>query len=269
MTNVTEIRRRPGLSGARVEINRNGSGAVKTAPVGTDSAVLRRLREQADWLAAHASPAVPHLIETRDDLPGYVMVRLRELPWGLVTARTLLRVVVVRLAQHVWSHSADVKLDLDAHCDKIDRLLWSYERRDGGVTMRRSLADQRDRIDWDALPIGLTHGDPTFDNVMLNDVDDVVLVDPLPATPAVSDLPCVDLGKILQSLVGWDTILYPGRVLPNASPADLRPYVPTDNEWRAAVYWCQVHLLRTLPYLPRDVYPDDIHLLIAKTRTLL
>ena len=82
-----------------------------------------------------------------------------------------------------------------------------------------------------------------------------VITDPIPGTPAVPDYHAVDLGKILQSLVGFEMVRY--GVAPH-NPISVRPRTLLDTlsdiQAVRAVYWCVVHIMRAMPYVD-----DTIH----------
>src|SRR5437588_835106 len=82
---------------------------------------------------------------------------------------------------------------------------------------------------------------------------ELLLIDPIPATPAVPDLLCVDVGKMLQSAVGWESVRYQRPFRHGVS--DLTRCLTLDEyEWEASSYWCGVHLLRTLPYVDPSIH---------------
>ena len=111
-----------------------------------------------------------------------------------------------------------------------------------------------DVVDWSSLIASRTHGDPTFDNLMWRG-SELVIIDPIPPTPAVPDLLVVDLGKIMQSLVGFECVRYGGKAPRDTERAHLMFKNRYDeNTWSAIVYWCAFHLYRAVPYMPsRDL----------------
>lgn len=98
------------------------------------------------------------------------------------------------------------------------------------------------------------HGDPTFDNTMIRpSTKQIVLIDPLPPY-AHGQMPSVfhvDMGKVLQSLFGYELIKYAG-----ATPPPNRGYIAQflstmdDEDAFLCLYFCAVHFLRLLPYQP-------------------
>lgn len=54
----------------------------------------------------------------------------------------------------------------------------------------------------------LTHGDCTTSNAMRRENGKLVLADPFPARPHVARYPEVDMGRMLQSALGWETVVH-------------------------------------------------------------
>lgn len=95
------------------------------------------------------------------------------------------------------------------------------------------------------------HGDTTFDNVMYRD-DQLVLIDPLPPYPNWEMPPFVmsDVGKVLQSLYGYESVKYSGLVPPrNAYVKDFLSTYDYDSAF-LALYFCMCHYTRLFPYQP-------------------
>lgn len=165
----------------------------------------------------------------------------------------------------LWAEPAEVELDLDAHGYKVGKLVAKYR-----PTLAVDMAVARRKADLRSQRTGLTHGDPTFDNMMVSGImHHLILIDPLPATPAVPDMPCVDIGKIMQSAIGYEAIRYPHpseEFLPPVDPNVFKLICADESEFRASLYWCAVHLLRAMPYMPTDRIRGQLH---AKIRLVL
>jgi hypothetical protein len=220
-----------------------GDRVVKKHP-GVD-----RVMQQGMWLQRHCAPALPHVFQTYAH--SYVMERLISPAAMWLNHSVVLLELLCALDRDVWSRDAEVKYDALATRAKLAQLLVDFDLRD--------CADQltwlTDAIDWSALRSCLAHGDPTFDNVMFREsTGELVIVDPLPAMLAVPDLRSVDTGKILQSIIGWERVRYGDtRHAFRGDIETLRTYVADENEWLATVFWCFVHLARTLPYVPSEL----------------
>lgn len=237
-----------------------------------------RTSRQGLWLRQHQSPAVPKVLSVYEH--GYQMERLDDISYMWLNHRVVLAGIVEQLEQHVWSQSAEVEWSQQATVDKVADLLGMF---DVGVEVQLWLEKTHESIDWNALPRCLTHGDPTLDNVMFRPgTSELVIIDPVPATSAVPDIRAVDLGKMLQSALGWERVRYGYREVTGAldtlggsariNPYHVQTYAQDDNEWNAAVLWCVIHLLRTLPYLARCAAPkvqDDVRGMIGDATTFL
>lgn len=235
-TSGRSLQPRGGSSGATITI-RNSYVAKKGEP---------RVGEQGRWLLLHRSGHLPTIQST--STYSYTMERLAERgPTSLYEGRRCLGAMYTALNNSVWMRPAEVKMDWPAHLAKLGAIA------DGDYLHR--LTDTAERIDWDSLPTCLTHGDPTWDNVMFRD-DTMVLIDPLPATTAVPDIRAVDLGKMMQSVVGFEGARYGAiHTLCDVEPHDVEALCANANEWLAAQYWCAVHLLRAVPYMDEEVKP--------------
>lgn len=235
-----------GSSGA--EFNFLGDRVVKMAP---DKSVGDRVMAQGSWLMRHRSPAVPRVFQVY--ARSYVMERLIVPPFWALDHQVIFEHLVAALSVHVWSRPAEVEIDHGKMLHKFTELCLDFDLTD----TLNDLVKMYDQISWDTLKACLTHGDPTLDNVMFREDDaevGVVISDPIPATPAVPDLRCVDLGKILQSLLGWEEARYGLRSFKlRIGTDDLRHYVMDKNEWRGTIFWSVVHMLRAMPYVTDDV----------------
>lgn len=235
-----------GSSGA--EFNFLGDRVVKLAP---DKSVGDRVMAQGAWLMRHQSPAVPRVFQVY--ARSYVMERLIVPPFWALDHQVIFEHLLSALSVHVWSQPAEVEHDADETEVKYAMLCERFQLHD----ICSELDKLHDTIKWDELKRCLTHGDPTLDNVMFREDDakvGVVIGDPIPATPAVPDLQCVDLGKILQSLLGWEETRYGLRSFKlRIGTEDLRRCVTDKNEWRATIFWSVVHMLRAMPYVSDDV----------------
>lgn len=246
-----------GSSGA--EFNFLGDRVVKLAP---DKSTGERVMAQGMWLQRHQSRAVPHVFQVY--ARSYVMERLIVPPFWALDHQVVLHHMFASLAEYVWTQPAEVELDYEATNLKYADLCNYFGMRD----ILRNLVSLSKMIIWDDLTRCLTHGDPTFDNVMFRSTeygDDLVIADPIPATPAVPDLYSVDVGKILQSALGWEEVRYGSRLSTSrvgafkfrAGTMDVQRFVLNNNEWRASCFWAAVHLLRTYPYVT-DVVRDKL-----------
>lgn len=243
-----------GSSGAVFQFSTDGRSVWK---LGTGNG---RTYAQGAWLAEHAAPGLPAVRASWPDADGYEMERLADPPHERFVHHSLvLRGVLDTLARDVWSRPAVRVVDHTLLGAKLAAVAAFCDQSHGGAATDEyaRLAALRMTIDWNDLRACLTHGDPTYDNVMFRPPDGgLVLVDPLPATAAVPDLRCVDVGKVLQSVVGWESARYGVGYGLHVTPVELRAALGlAANEWRASVFWCVVHLLRTLPYVHADRRP--------------
>lgn len=236
-----------GSSGA--EFNFLGDRVVKMAPGKTTG---DRIMAQGSWLTRHQSPAVPKVFQVY--ARSYVMERLVVPPFWALDHMAIIHMTQVQLGGYVWSRPAEVEfIGTGATEAKYRHLCASF----GMMDTVEALDNLVRKIEWNRLKRCLTHGDPTFENVMFRDTEfggDLVIADPIPASPAVPDLRCVDLGKMLQSALGWEQIRYGGKWPKlRADTMDVLRYAEDANERRAVAFWAAVHILRAFPYVTDDV----------------
>jgi hypothetical protein len=172
------------------------------------------------------------------------------------------------LSDYIWSNNAEVYFDPNKHDEKLVSL-----RVHLAPSEFHTLMSKKANVNWRGLKRCLSHGDATVDNVMLRANPPsarLVLIDPIPATPAVPDLQCVDVGKMLQSALGFECARYDVPI----SPRNTQHMVNTirgrlsGDEWRASSYWCSVHLARALPYMPDPKTKGRVRELFTKSLSL-
>lgn len=239
-------------------VTRGSSGAMIER---VDSLVLKshdninRIVAQGNWLMKYTSPCLPtvYSVDAVGDHAQYIMESLVRPPAWALDHKVVLHAMFDGLHEHVWSRQAVVPFNLQELYVKM-----GYISTEFNLTLTRTkLFQLSDTIRWDdpSIVTCLTHGDPTFDNVMFReDTGELVLIDPIPATRAIPDLRCVDIGKILQSVVGFERVRYSTtREKFMVTPTEVQQMVLSYNEWQASVFWCVVHLFRAFPYVPTTV----------------
>lgn len=96
------------------------------------------------------------------------------------------------------------------------------------------------------------HGDPTLANVLMRG-DDIVICDPIMPRGKIPSDYAVDVGKMLQSAIGWENHLYdlhtPMEPCVRAALGIDTECRPSMGEIRRSWFWCMVHLIRILPYV--------------------
>lgn len=205
-----------------------------------------RVVTQGEWLSFNKATGLPEVFDVDDT--GYKMELLSSVPWPLVVPSRIVEETVAVLERDIWSKPPVTELDLDLHLEKVDALATRWV-----PGIKNALLERAKEVAGLGVAC-LTHGDPTMDNVMLRGYD-IVLIDPVPATPAVPDLRAVDLGKLLQSANGFEKIRYNEdfRVATRHIEGLYARLNVSEDEQRAAAYWCIVHFLRALPYVPQNV----------------
>jgi hypothetical protein len=197
---------------------------------------------QGLWLRDNSAPSLPAVFSISDH--AYTMERLGKFPIRLSDTLSTLDHVKDLLQRDVWSQPAVVKFDLDAHLMRLKPL-------DFAPLIRRKMVKLQQEIDWDLLKSCLTHGDPIIDNLMLRQDGSIVITDPIPATPGIPDLLSVDVGRLLQSAVGYEKCLGMWTTRPRTiDPGLIYDHMGLDkNEKKACIYWALVHCHRAMKYV--------------------
>lgn len=225
----------------------------------TDLVWLKRVVEQGKWIQSVNVPLLPQV--ERVGLDSYAMVRLnRKSPF--VDSQIVMANIEMILDKFLWALDPRVTFDPARLNHKIDVILGKHS------TTSAPLAKFSGAIDWDSLRVGLTHGNPTFGNVMFTDEGHIVLIDPMPATPEVPDMIAVDRGKMLVSTLGLEQMRYGSEFACYADPTLILQFAENENERLATIFWAIVHLLR---YLDRteEMKRSQIWEMIEKAKELI
>lgn len=247
-------------SGARVVVHPDRPFVLKYAQA-SDTAVQRRLIAQARFMhraaECHVFPDVHLVFEY-----GYVMERLTA-PLELLdvdfATQRLCRVHQL-LSTRLWGERhlvAGTRILTSEHG------LYVIARAVQFLDMRRQqrLLDTLHAVRALTLTaVDRIHGDPTLDNVMYSGAD-IIVTDPIPATAKMPALVAHDLGKMLQSVRGYEWVLA-GRPVPDIAARNRMERLllagHTEADQQAARYFLIVHILRLLPYQDEALRPTFI-----------
>lgn len=152
------------------------------------------------------------------------------------------------LSQHVWSRSKKI------NPWKHDFHLW-MEKTESQFLIKfvESLYPDLSQTHGGCE----THGDPTWANVMRNRKGELRLIDPLPNRPEKPKLREVDLGKMLQSAIGWEDVLMKRAYFNIDALAKTDVLAGEDEETcQKAKFWLKVHLWRLLPFAEKNRRQD-------------
>lgn len=263
-TNVHRIT--VGPSGARIVISDKVTFKYDTDETNS------RVREQGIWLQTTPVRGIKSAPEVFSILPdGYEMETLHQDVLTEINVEERVRKTLHVLRDQWWSEKptgpsiwiGDHLSDFSprAHTRYVARLARLVNCRD----LVKPLGALCDRIDWHDLERGLTHGDPIVDNTLwrakttrFSDtpvIRQLVLIDPIPPTVVIPSLVCVDVGRLIQSVVGYEQARYG---VPSIDPVkgtsqrldrvnDLLNEALVEfnlNEARAALYWSVIHMMR-------------------------
>lgn len=219
-------------------------GKTFTKTAAPNTAVADRLDEQAEWLnARRGCQNVPTLLGRWHG--GYTLEWLDEPKYlGPYFISDVLKAL-----EGVWvMQPAVIGYDHIDHITYIERVGREGGAPDGLLNDIRT-SSQTIKRTLNSLTHVNTHGDPTFSNLLYRREGLVpVLVDPLPATDAVPHLQAVDMACVLQSLLGWETLIRRDDGGRMQKWKELRPYL-TQLEWDATCHFAAYKLMRALRYV--------------------
>lgn len=238
----------------------------------------RRVRDQGIWLSQHdESRALPRASVIYHD--GYRMEKLSmsDLPTTWKETQDLCEEILEVLDRDLWGFDFEnpvpklVRPDEFAHLDYIAQLLKDVNMR---KQLLRTLHNFTKQIHWYDLAQSRTHGDSIIDNLAyrrssLVTLREPVLIDPIPACPALPDVQALDVGRVLQSAAGYEVLRYGAKRDVLSTPLSERLGVILNlwcslsfnlNEARAALHFAVIHTLRGVRTAQR-VAPDKVDVL--------
>lgn len=157
---------------------------------------------------------------------GYVMERLESAPR---TPRLLLEIEEL-LHDEVWNRPA---------LPSSSETKWQDELKKYGVGNIPPYVD----FDTDYC---LVHGDPTASNALLRG-EDLVLCDPRPPRVYIPQLKETDMGRILQSMLGWEVVAYGAAWVNFIEPK----FFQVEIIKKKAFFWCAATAAR-IEFLERS-----------------
>jgi hypothetical protein len=146
----------------------------------------------------------------------------------------LLLLAIKTLDKHVWSRSPTPLWD-------VARIPWrdAFYLRFGFTVP-----------DWviENESYCLIHGDPTLANMRFDGIR-LRFIDPKPPGNGIPPLASVDLGKIMQSYMGWEIALHEKvdaiGYMPHYVDHQMNPFERfPEDDLRRTMFWCMVHFLR-------------------------
>jgi hypothetical protein len=85
----------------------------------------------------------------------------------------------------------------------------------------------------------LTHGDCTVSNAMKRG-DQLLIIDPLPPRRYIPNVPESDMGRLIQSAMGWEVLMYGDEIIEYDPPT----FWFREKERRLALWWCACLAMR-------------------------
>jgi len=243
---LNEVVTRRGASGATIIVSEDCVTKLDVERTGTF------VRKQGEWLSRW-SPHVEMLPRVQRVLHnGYVMETLWVPQLHEINLDRTIELILHHLHDQLWSKTSGSFRFFDAceHRDYVYHLIGDIQPHSGQrKELKQKLADARTHIDFATLRVGLTHGDCIIDNVAYRG-DELVIIDPIPASYGLPNLQAVDVGRLIQSAIGYEYVRYtrssPITDYDDAVARVLNLWLPEFdiNEARAAIYFAIIHTLR-------------------------
>lgn len=130
----------------------------------------------------------------------------------------------------------------------LEDRVWCHPSVDYDTTGQENYIEFHKRLGWEvpewAIPTKFcrTHGDPTVSNCMVRRDGRIVLIDPRPPRCYVPQCREADMGRILQSALGWETAAYG---IPKAEYVSPTFWFSPDVR-NKAIFWCGAAAVRIL-----------------------
>ncbi len=221
--------------------------------------ITHRLYAQKDYMRKLASLESKQCIipKTQDHPNGYIMEKGEDIELWDISVPLLIRMMKMRLITHVWQHPPIIKTQ-EGWAENLGNYL-------KGVLNTHHIPDEDAKyllflvkaMEFEGGTECAIHGDCTVDNVLQpgkfidkENVDGHVWIsDPIPPDHRIPSHREVDLGKLLQSCIGWENMKYAGN-----PPIPIEMCIPEAlaledfRSKRLAWIWCAIHHVRILPY---------------------
>ena len=213
-----------------------------------EGSVGERIGQQAKWLKRYEAQGIMPIIEISSN--AYAMPHCEDHIDG-VDSRFVFEETVRLLQEYVWSYGPHINWDETRRRQLVfDKMCRTKMHK------WEDMYDLFREITWMDLPVCLTHGDPTFCNTLwLNERHAWVLCDPIPSFE-LPDIRAIDLGKLLQSCFGFEQIMYGWKYSTPPNPLWVNVLCDSHNEWKAAIFFGMLHIMRLLPYAPLNFHEE-------------
>lgn len=179
---------------------------------------------------------------------GYMMNRLQHEPLNGIYEHELFRAMISILSQQVWNRRHvpnNWRFDLEVFCNGLCP----------EMDIRHMLSELFPKKEIHGCYI---HGDPTLSNLMADKDCNIYLIDPIKPIGKMPWMQEVDVGKMLQSVIGWEHVAF-GWDMPDDRCIDLFDHVFSEAELQRSVFWLMIHAMRILPYANKrkDIVAHD------------
>lgn len=227
----------------------------ETSKTAEDSKTVARLHQQADYMTylnMHGN-ICPRILRYLDD--GYVMERMDSFKFILhrEVRHYFLFAVKKQLNDQLWTRgvgdAAIPKFDRARLVQYVSSVMHDFDFSWQRINTVRSAIQHEYSTYWTPSVI---HGDCTLNNLLTqfnNHRMDCYMTDPIPPDERIPSDRAVDLGKLIQSALGWDGLFVTGEWFHDGIDRGNALFdIETTHTQRRAWLWCLIHLIRILPY---------------------
>lgn len=248
---------------------------LKVTKTGLEPRIVQRLIDQGKFMQElNYEPQHESIVPiVHSMLPnGYVMERCNDVDLWERDVPMWFNQMKMRLMSRVWSQFPRTR----SHPDWHTNLKRHFHATCYPIISDAFMSDVNALIDRVALVHQsdcTIHGDCTLDNLLWSSprphkhgtAIQLLISDPLPTDDRIPQHRAVDLGKMLQSAVGWENLRYLGKPSIQVKSCVDAVLDGEDKETRDIAWvWCLIHLLRILPYAEQKSWRNGLVCMIHR-----
>ncbi len=247
-----------GTSGCTIRVD-----AAETVKIAGRMQHTKRLSAQGRFMHKVTTGIFPRVIELMHR--SYTMETLFQVDWTRTDPVLVMEKLNENLRNKLWELDEFYEAPTKNWVDSLDKYLAKkLEELSLPLELIAKIHDRVMELKTLKLSPAVIHGDPTLDNCMLRPTEkgyDLVVIDPLPAGEGkMPNIRAVDLGKMLQSAIGYEHVIYGDERFPHdsrlgkAKSLEMSMRILSgqdDDDTRGAWIFCMIHLVRLLPYQSR------------------
>lgn len=241
-----------GLSGATINIYDDRVDKICSKE---NVNVAFRLIDQAYFINKHQCPIFPIIFKIfSNEVYGYSMEKLDSIEYSEITPN-IFNEIKDLLSRYIWCQKAEVFFN-ENKVYEIHRYVYNILNK---LPLNKTEIDNislyvfinlKQLLDLN-LTSCLIHGDPTIANCVRRNKKHLVILDPIPSD-LWPHLKAVDLGKMLQSAIGYEAWLNNMKSIDPKESLNTVLLNESEDDIKAAEIFLLIHLIRLIPYQTDD-----------------